>query len=432
VLTAGEPGREPHADLVVRGRVFSGEPDAALAEAVAVRGATIAALGTRAESERWIGPETRVIDVGEGSVLAGFNDAHCHFTVGFGLVSDVDLLTAHGIEEILARVAAYARAHPEDEVIDGMGWDLADMPGDFYPTAADLDALVEDRAVLLWSEGPHAVWANSHALERAKLDGAPPLPPGVVALRDAQGEPTGVFLGRGLFGLFPFVPFPDLEGMKASIRRGLGEAARLGVTSVQDPVSPFLLPFLAELHDAGQLTLRFHVWGGLTRSPFGGGVEETLALRKEHGRADWITFGTLKGGVDGMPSLRTAAMLEPYADDPGTRGLTTTDPARLAAAVRAATTPACAWRCTPRVTAACARPSMPSLPISARRCATASSTLSWSIQRTSRASRGPARSSRCSRASWRAISPRATCTSAASASSAAPTSCPCARSRTVA
>jgi len=324
------------AELVIRGRVFSAVAGAPLAEAIAVKGATIAAVGSRAEIEPWIGPKTRVIDAGEGSVLPGFGDAHCHFTVGFGLQSDVDLLDARGLEQILARVQAYAAAHPEDEVIDGMGWDLADMPGDAFPTAVQLDAVVEEHAVLLWSEGPHAVWANSRALERAKIDGAARLPPGVIALRDGEGEPTGVFLGRGLFGLFPFTPFPELEAMKAGIRRGLVEAAGLGVTSVQDPVSSFLLPFLAELHDAGELTVRFHVWGGLNRSPFGGGVAETLELAKKHARADWITFGTLKGGVDGMPSLRTAALLEPYADAPDSRGLTTVDPARLAAAVREA------------------------------------------------------------------------------------------------
>jgi predicted amidohydrolase YtcJ len=329
-------GAEGPADLVVRGRIFTGAGDAPRAEALAVRGATIAAVGSRAQIEPWIGPGTRVIDAGEGSVLPGFNDAHCHFTVGFGLQSDVDLLDAHGLDEILARVAAYARAHPEDEVIDGMGWDLADMPAESFPTAAQLDALVEDRAVLLWSEGPHAVWVNSRALERARIDGETRLPPGVTALRDASGEPTGCFLGRGLLGLFLFAPLPDLAAMKAAIRRGLGEAARCGLTSVQDPVPSFLLPFLAELHDADELTLRFHVWGGLTRGPFGGGVAETLALAREHARADWISFGTLKGGVDGMPSLRSAALFVPYADDPGARGVASSDPARLAAAVREA------------------------------------------------------------------------------------------------
>jgi len=334
--STAERGSEGPADLVIRGRVFTALPDGALAEAVAVRGATIAAVGSRAESERWVGPETRVIDAGEGSVLPGFNDAHCHFTVGFGMQRDVDLFDARGLDEILARVAGYARAHPEDDVIEGMGWDLADMPGDSFPTSAQLDAVVEERAVLLWSEGPHAVWANSRALERAKLDGAAPLPPGVIALRDGEREPTGVFLGRGLFGLFPFTPFPDLALMQAGIRRGLSEAARCGVTSVQDSVSSMLRPCLAELHDAGELSVRFHVWGGLTRGPFGGGVTETLELKKQHERADWITFGTQKGGVDGMPSLRTARLLAPYADEPGSTGLTTVDPVRLAAAVREA------------------------------------------------------------------------------------------------
>jgi predicted amidohydrolase YtcJ len=124
--------------------------------------------------------------------------------------------------------------------------------------------------------------------------------------------------------------------MQAGIRRGLGEAARCGVTSVQDSVPSMLLPFLAELHDAGELTVRFHVWGGLLRGPFGGGTAETLELAKKHARADWITFGTQKGGVDGMPSLRTAALLAPYADALGSRGITTVEPARLAAAVREA------------------------------------------------------------------------------------------------
>src|SRR6185436_4810451 len=183
---------------------------------------------------------------------------------------------------------------------------------------------------------PHAVWASSKALERAKIDGASTLPPGTVALRDADGEPSGVFLGRGLFSLFPFDPFPEEAAMEEGIRRGLAEAARNGVTSVQDSVPSMLVSFLAKMHDAGELTVRFHVWGGLVRSPFGGGVAEALAMQNEHGRADWVTFGTLKGGVDGMPSLRTAAMLAPYADDPSSRGISTIDAKRLAAAVHEA------------------------------------------------------------------------------------------------
>ncbi len=336
LLQAASTPAEGPAELVVQGRVFTAALEDTWAEAVAVRGQTIVAVGSRAEIAGFVGAETRVIDAGEGSVVPGFNDAHCHFSVGFGLPDGVELEGASTLDEILSRVRTYAASHPRDEVIDGHGWDLSDMPGERFPTAAMLDQVVEDRPVLLWSEGPHAVWVNSAALERAKIDGATPVPRATVFLRDEDGEPTGVFLGRGLFGLFSFVPFPELEPMKARIRAGLAEAARLGVTSVQESVSPLLLPFLAELHDRGELTLRFHVWGTLTAGPFGGGPQETLELAQEHARADWVTFGTLKGGVDGMPGLRTAALLAPYADDASTSGLATVPPERLADAVAAA------------------------------------------------------------------------------------------------
>ena len=143
-------------------------------------------------------------------------------------------------------------------------------------------------------------------------------------------------MGRGLLGLVRFLPFPDLERVRGGIRAGLVEARALGVTTVHESVSPVLLPFLSELHDAGELTLRFHVWGSLTPGPFGGGVDQHLALAERHGREHWITFGTLKGGVDGMPGLRTAALLAPYDDDPTTSGLLTMEPAELRTAIAAA------------------------------------------------------------------------------------------------
>lgn len=328
---AGPPSGDAPADLIVEGRVFTNVPAQPWAEAVAVRGARIAAVGTRADMEPLRGPATRVI--AGATVVPGFNDAHCHFTVAFGLLRGLDLAPATSLAEILARVKEHAAAHPELAVIDGMGWDLADMPEHRFPTAAMLDEVVADRPVLLWSDGPHAVWTNSAALEAAKIDGTTPFPAGTLVQRDADGEPTGVFLGRGLFGLFDSGPFPDAAEMKAGLVRGLAEARRLGVTGVHDSVPTFMLPMLAELHDAGELTLRVHVWGSLYAGPFGGGADEHLAHAKRYGRDDWITFGTLKGGVDGMPGLRTAALLAPYADDPETSGYLGTEPARLAAIV---------------------------------------------------------------------------------------------------
>ncbi len=328
--------QEEAADLIVEGRVFTASSEQPWAEALAVRGQRIAAVGSRAEIARWRGEKTRVIAGEERAVVPGFNDAHAHFSVASGLSQDVDLSPATELDQILALVKEYAASHPDDELIDGSPWDLSDIPGETYPTARMLDEIVADRPVLLWSDGPHGLWVNSAALEKAGIDENTPVPPATIFVRDAQGFPGGVFLGRGLFGLLRFAPLPDVEQMKAGIRRGLAEARALGVTGVQESVSSFLLPFFAELFDSGELTLRIHVWGTLVRGPFGGGADEHLAQARTYGRQDWITFGTLKGGVDGMPGLRTAALLAPYADDPGTSGLLTADPQKLAAAVQAA------------------------------------------------------------------------------------------------
>ena len=328
--SAQEPARPP-ADLVVTGRVFTADPHRPRANAVAIRGQRIVAVGELAALERQIGPETRILRT-EGSVLPGFNDAHCHFTVAFGLGGDLDLTKAESLDEILELLRTFARENPEADPIQGRGWDLADMPDHEFPTAALLDEIVPDRPVLLWSDGPHGAWVNTAAMERAGIDADTPEPPSAIFLRDGTGAPTGVFLGR-IFGLFRFLPFPDFEELRAGIRRGMDEANRLGVTSVHEPVSPLLLSYLAGLHDAGELSVRFHVWGTRVRGPFGGGPDQHEQLAELHGREHWITFGTLKGGVDGMPGLRTAALIEPYADDPTTRGFLSVGAAELEASL---------------------------------------------------------------------------------------------------
>jgi hypothetical protein len=103
------------ADLIVEGKVFTSAAQRPWAEAVAVRGDRIAAVGSRDEVSAWRGEKTRVISAGKGVVVPGFNDAHCHFTVGYSFKLDVDLTTATNLAEILALVKSYAAAHPDDE-----------------------------------------------------------------------------------------------------------------------------------------------------------------------------------------------------------------------------------------------------------------------------------------------------------------------------
>ncbi len=336
LLVALQAGGDPPPELIVEGRIFTASLEEPWVEALAVRDGRIVSAGAREGILALRGEGTRVLSAGEGVVVPGFNDAHGHFSVAFGLEEDVDLSGARDLDELLGLLRAYVEAHPEDELVTGGGWSLTRLPEQRFPAAGVLDAAVSDRPVLLWSEGPHAVWANGAALEKARIDADSQPPRGAIIVRDAEGNPTGVFVGRGLLGIFRFLPFPDLGELREGIDRGLVEARKLGVTGVQEQVSPFLLPHLAELADRGELTLRFHVWGGLFPGPFGGGLDDHLGQAQKYGRADWITFGTLKAGLDGMPSLRTAALLEPYADDATTSGLAPVDTERLRTAVREA------------------------------------------------------------------------------------------------
>ena len=332
-LAHAQEAPEP-ADLIVFGKIFtSSEPP--LIDGLAVRGNRIVAVGTREEIEPHRGSQTRVLDNGTDSVVPGFNDAHCHFTVTYALLGGVDLTAAHNLEEVLALVAAYADKHPDEPVIEGRGWDLADMEGFEFPTAADLDAVVPDRPVILSSEGPHGYWVNSAALARAGIDSETSFSPATIVIRDEEGSPAGIFLGRDLLGLFDFTSFSppfssaEIAAMKEALRAGLAEAASFGVTTVHESVPTLLLPFFAKLHDDGELTLRFHVWGSAA-----GGPQHHMRMAKEYGRREWITFGTLKIGLDGMPGLRTAHMLEPYADAPDTRGFSSIESAQLADMVK--------------------------------------------------------------------------------------------------
>jgi hypothetical protein len=323
--------REP-ADLIVHGRLFTGERDAEWAEALAIQGNEIVAVGTRAEVERWRGSATEFVDAGAHTVMAGFNDAHCHFDVVYGMDLGCDLSGARSLAEIQEGLRAYAALHPGPSAIRGSGWDLADLPAGTLPNAVQLDEVSRGRAIVLSSEGPHCLWVNSKALEEMRL---PPVDvPGQRIHRDEAGKPTGFFVGRGLFALAPHDELPTLEEVERGLERGFAEALQAGVTTVHDPVAPFLLPLLAERCDAEALTLRFHVWGWLSGP--GAGPAATRLLEQQYAREGWITFGTLKGGLDGMPGLRTAAVLEAYANDPGNLGLMTEDPAELAKRVEAA------------------------------------------------------------------------------------------------
>jgi hypothetical protein len=167
-------GPEPEpADLVILdGKVFLGE-GATSAEAVAVRGGSILAVGSSAEIEKHRTEAATVVDARGGTVLAGFNDAHVHFRSGGESLDRVDLFDSGTVEEAQSAIREFAAANPERPWILGRGWLYGAFPGNL-PTREQLDAVVSDRPALMTCYDGHTTWVNSKALELAKITGGDP------------------------------------------------------------------------------------------------------------------------------------------------------------------------------------------------------------------------------------------------------------------
>lgn len=325
LLAAGSPARasdvaesKPAADLVVtNARVWTGDPRQAEAEALAVIGERIVAVGSTAEALAWRGLGTAVIDAGARRVLPGFNDAHVHFLDGSAKLAQVKLKDARSPAELARRIADHAGARPKGEWILGGTWDDQAFTPPRLPTRHDVDSLTSETPVFVDRYDGHMALANSLALRLAGVTRDTPAPPGGEILRDASGEPTGILKDAAMGLVARVVPPLSREARMHAVREGLRHAAALGVTSVQDMnPSPDDVAVYAELLERGELTLRISaapletLWEDQAR----------LGLRRSFG-SPWLRLGAVKGFADGSLGSTTAYFFAPYMDDPTTSGL---------------------------------------------------------------------------------------------------------------
>ena len=314
------------ADLVLSGgTVITLDPAQPRAEALAVWNGRVLRVGTAADMGALLGPRTRRIDLHGGVVLPGLTDAHVHVE-SLGLSREtLSLVGAASLQEAVARAEKAARALPPGEWLIGRGWDQNDWPDKRFPTAKDL-AGIADRPVYLTRVDGHAGWANARALAEAGITANTPDPPGGRILRDDTGQATGVLLDGAESLVESRIPAPSSEVRKRRLARGLQAAAEAGLTSVHDAgVDLATVGLYKELLAAGPLPVRVYV---MLRGP-----EDFLSagdgLRPEIGLGDGqLTVRAIKVVADGALGSRGALLLEPYADDPKTRGLLTVDPAK--------------------------------------------------------------------------------------------------------
>ncbi len=287
------------------------------AEALAIIGDRIVAVGSTAEVEAWRGASTKVIDAGGRRVVPGFNDAHVHFVDGGRQLDNVNLKDAASPQEFARRIGEQARRLPRGDWITGGDWDDQRWNPPELPTKTLIDPVTPERPVFLSRYDGHMALANSVALKLAGVTAATPDPPGGTVVKDAQGEPTGALKDAAMNLVQRVIPPMTHEQRLQAISRALEHARSVGVTSVQHMNPDYRdIAAYAELAQRGELTTRIYA------APMETGWQDQakIGISRAFG-SPILRIGAVKGYADGSLGSTTAYFFEPYLDAPNTRGL---------------------------------------------------------------------------------------------------------------
>jgi predicted amidohydrolase YtcJ len=321
--------KSPRTTYYTHGRIYTNDPANPWAEAMAVSEGKISCIGKM---------DHVLLDCGGGQegaetvnlkgqfVMPGFNDAHVHLGGAAADELAVPLVGVPSPEEMEKRVATAVAQHKPGEWITGGGWDHTLWPDKRFPNRQQLDAVAPKNPVILTHISGHVAVANSLALKSAEIGKNSPNPPGGEIEHDALGEPTGMLKEYAAMSMVKVrIPDPTAEQRRKGIELVLENIAKNGVTSVQDYSEWADFQIYQQLKEEGKLTVRITEW-----LPFDTPLNDLQNMRAQGGTKDpWLKTGALKAFTDGAMGSRTAAMLEPYADDPSTSGILTNDPEKL-------------------------------------------------------------------------------------------------------
>ena len=322
--------------VIIHAKVFTLDTKNPWAQGVAIRKGKIVAVGRDEEVARMRGIGTRVIDAGAKVILPGLTDCHVHFYPGSMSLRLPNLEEAKSVTDILRILTDYAKENPGNDWIVARGWDYSMFGSRNLPDRSDLDPAFLNRPVFLESYDSHAVWLNSKALSIAGITKDTPDPPNGWIIHDPKsGEPTGVLLEDADRLVRKFLPEPAEVDKLLALRAGIKLANRYGITRVQSAGEDFpILPLLAQIREEGQLTVRFEVAYGLPEYQLRPQDFDALEAAHKKFRDDWLEAGrTAKLKLDGVIEPHTAAMIEPYTNDPSTKGSLFWDVSQYRAAV---------------------------------------------------------------------------------------------------
>ncbi len=338
-LSYAQTQPKPKADIIfLHGNIYTGVIGASAfhevqrAEAIAVHDGRIEAIGSENQILMLKGPSTEVINLDGHFVMPGFNDAHVHLGEAGLQALTVNLTGVQSLTEFRERIKARLETATPGEWIVGGGWDETLWPVKELPTRWDIDEVTTDHPVLLERVDGHAAVANTQALRMASITIASKDPQGGQIGRDASGQPNGILRDTAIQAVTPLIPTPSHAKRRQALESALQDLAQWGVTSAQDYSGPKDsranwedFQVFEEIERDGKLTARISEW-----LAFDDPIETLQTERSAHPQSDpMLHTGMLKAFMDGSLGSHTAALLQPYADDPNNSGLPRYDQARL-------------------------------------------------------------------------------------------------------
>ncbi|MED3786853.1 amidohydrolase [Peribacillus frigoritolerans] len=312
------------ADVIISSNtVFTGLSDQPEPASIAIKDNKIVAIGTEEEIKHCAGEHTKIYQFKDQLIMPGFHDFHLHIMQGAVALNSVNLFAARSEDEALEMIGEFAESIPENQWVIGFTWDAGYWDTQQLPTRHSLDHILPDRPALMFHAEGHYAWVNTKALEIANITRHSENPFYGIIGKDENGEPNGVLYEKAMDAVIRHA-FNFSNSQKNEIFSNfLAHAASLGVTAVNDLHGLKTIESLdvfKEFEDNGKLTTRIHLWPALN-----GDLGHSKQLRETY-QSDKLRVSGLKQFIDGVITARTAYLLEPYADQPETRGETSFPP----------------------------------------------------------------------------------------------------------
>ncbi|MGC4379242.1 amidohydrolase [Fictibacillus sp. Mic-4] len=315
------------ADMIITGnKVFTGLADRPEPASIAIANNRIIAVGSEEEINAFKGEYTKIYQFHDQLIMPGFHDFHLHIMHGAVSLNSVDLFSARSEQEALNMIKEFADSNLENPWVIGFTWDAGYWDTQKLPNRYSLDRILPDRPAILFHAEGHYAWVNSKALEIANITRETENPSYGIIGKDEDGEPNGILYEKAMGAVIRHAFTFSKEQKTEIFTNFLRHAASYGVTAVHDLFATESLEILddfglfKEFEDRGELTTRIHLWPALN-----GDIERAKQLRNAY-QSDKLRVSGLKQFIDGVITARTAFLLEPYADQPETRGETSFPP----------------------------------------------------------------------------------------------------------